>query len=403
MFLRPRILFLSMGWVALLIAQQSWANEGVSFVIDTEFPGGNSIVKRIDGDMVYLTPDLRDTEGWWFYWNFRVSGAAGRTLNFQFDGPDPIGVHGPAVSVDGGETWSWLGVDAVKGGTFRYPFPADRGEAQFAMSVPYQESNLYSFLAGYSRNDALAKGKLCTSAKGRDVEMLRAGYLDDEPRHRVMLTARHHACETMASFVLEGILSAVLAEDEDGQWFRTNVEVLAIPFVDKDGVEDGDQGKNRRPRDHNRDYDGSSIHPEPAALRKLAREWPKGKLHVALDLHCPYIRDDHNEEIYIVGSPDEAIWKEQQHFATLLEANNTSPLPYRTSSNLPFGQGWNKSATYSAGKTCSRWAGEIEGVRLAATFEVPYANASGGTVTPESARAFGHSIAKTLRIYLEDL
>ena len=52
----------------------------------------------------------------------------------------------------------------------------------------------------------------------------------------------------------------MLADNEDGYWFRRNVEVLAIPFMDKDGVEEGDQGKNRKPRDHNRDYIGQSVH-----------------------------------------------------------------------------------------------------------------------------------------------
>ena len=70
----------------------------------------------------------------------------------------------------------------------------------------------------------------------------------------LVLTARHHACESMASHVLEGILSGVLADDDCGRRWREGWQVVAAPFMDKDGVEDGDQGKNRRPHDHNRDY-----------------------------------------------------------------------------------------------------------------------------------------------------
>ena len=36
--------------------------------IDSSFPGGNIVVDRIEGDQVYLQQDLRDTEGYWFYW-----------------------------------------------------------------------------------------------------------------------------------------------------------------------------------------------------------------------------------------------------------------------------------------------------------------------------------------------
>jgi murein tripeptide amidase MpaA len=33
-----------------------------------------------------------------------------------------------------------------------------------------------------------------------------------------------------------------------------HADFFIVPPVDKDGVEDGDQGKNRKPYDHNRDY-----------------------------------------------------------------------------------------------------------------------------------------------------
>ncbi len=90
-----------------------------SFAVDANYPGGNIVVERIEGDTVSLRPDLRDTEGWWFYWGFRVRGAQGRSLTFAFSGRNPIGVRGPAVSTDGGRSWSWLGAEAVKDGSFR--------------------------------------------------------------------------------------------------------------------------------------------------------------------------------------------------------------------------------------------------------------------------------------------
>ena len=82
--------------------------------IDCDFPGGNIVVERIDGDTVYLHQDMRDSKGFWFYWYFRVIGAAGRNLKFVFTRGDVIGVHGPGVSLDGGKTWFWLGKDKVK-------------------------------------------------------------------------------------------------------------------------------------------------------------------------------------------------------------------------------------------------------------------------------------------------
>jgi len=87
----------------------------------------------------------------------------------------------------------------------------------------------------------------------------------------------------------------------------------------------------------------------------------------------------------------------------VLEQANESPLPYRASNNLQEGEGWNKSGNYTAGRSFGRWAEGIEGIYLSATLEVPYANAGGQAVTPESARAFGRSLAKAIRAQLEDI
>ncbi len=371
------------------------------FAIDADYPGGNIVVERIDGDTVQLRPDLRDTQGWWFYWNFHVRGAQGRTLTFQFSGSNPIGVRGPAVSTDRGQNWSWLGAGAMDGSSFTYSFAGDSDDVRFCLGMPYQERNLQEFLAEYQGSPHVRVEELCKTPKGRGVERLHVGRSDGNPHFRILLTARHHACEMMASYVLEGALAAVLAETDDGYWFRRHVEILAVPFVDKDGVEAGDQGKNRKPRDHNRDYIGSSIHPSVAALRTFVPTWSGGKLCAAFDLHCPHIRGPHNEVIYIVGSADESIWEQQCRFGRILEELQCGPLVYRASDNLPFGQAWNTGQNYTQGKSCGRWAGEIDGIRLAASFEIPYANAGGQAATADSARIFGRSLAKAMRRYLE--
>jgi len=206
----------------------------------------------------------------------------------------------------------------------------------------------------------------------------------------------------MASYALEGILESALADDDLGRWFRDHAEILAVPFVDTDGVADGDQGKNRRPRDHNRDYAGEPIYPETAAIRRTVPAWSDGKLHLTLDLHCPWIRGvEYNERIYIVGSPDPETWREQQRFGRMLEAANSGPLPYRAEDNLPYGEAWNIGTNEDGGMSCSRWAAGLDGVRLAASIELPYAVARETEVNQTTARAFGRDLAAAIRSYLE--
>ncbi|MEJ2702640.1 MAG: glycosyl hydrolase family 28 protein [Sedimentisphaerales bacterium] len=382
-------------------ANQATSTPADALAIDADVPAGNIIVDRIEDDTVFLKPDLRDTSTWWFYWKFRVRGAAGRTLKFLFEGNNPIGTQGPAVSTDGGHTWSWLGPKAVQKASFTYAFAPESREVQFCFSIPYLEANLQKFLRRHADDPHLAVRELCRTRKGRVVERLDVGKLDGTPKYRILLTARHHACEMIASYSLEGLLDAVLAKTDLGRWFRDNVEILAIPFVDKDGVEDGDQGKNRKPHDHNRDYAGESIYPSVRTIRRLVPQWSRGKLDLVLDLHCPYISGDYNEVIYIVGSSDPAVWKQQQRFAAILESVHTGELPYFAKSNLPFGTAWNTANNFGGLKSCSRWGAEQVGVRLSTTIEIPYANVGDTVVTADNARAFGRDVAVALRRYLE--
>ncbi|MCP4257525.1 MAG: peptidase M14 [Planctomycetes bacterium] len=370
--------------------------------IDADFPGGNIIVERIEGDIIFLRPDLRDTSTWWFYWYFRVSGAAGRSLKFQFSGRNPIGTQGPAFSTDGGHTWSWFDSKAVMASSFTYKFEQQGRDVRFCFSTPYLENNLRKFLQKYENNSHLAVHELCRTRKGRSVERLHAGKINGNPKYRVLLTARHHACEMIASYTLEGLLEVVLSNTDLGHWFQNNVEVLAIPFVDKDGVEEGDQGKNRRPHDHNRDYNNRSIYPSVKAIRNFVPRWSDSKLKVFIDLHCPYISGKNNEVIYLVGSSNSIIWRQQQIFATILESVREGELPYLAKSSLAFGTSWNTAANYGKHKSSSRWAGEQPSVRLATTIEIPYANVGKTVVTADNASAFGRDLARALRRYLEN-
>lgn len=380
----------------------------MSIIIDGDFPGGNIVVERIEGTTAWVHQDLRDTQGWWFWWQCRVRGAQGRTLTFRHTLPKPganrpyypYSRRGPAVSLDGGLTWGWLGAAAVDAsGAFQYAFGPDVAEVRFAFAPPYVAADLERFLARHEGAPALQRRELCRSRQGRVVHRLHAGRLDGRAGFRILVTARHHACESLASFVVEGLLAAVLEESELGRWFQQHAEIMAIPFMDPDGVEAGDQGKNRAPRDHNRDYAGESLYPETRALRALAPAWLDGASGVALDLHCPAPRNGH---IYLVGNAAPAVWERQCRFSQFLERSIRGPLPYRAADNLPFGQEWNVATNYADGKACGDWTAELPGMALDASFEVPYADAHTVDVTPDTARLFGRDLACALREYLRD-
>jgi hypothetical protein len=187
-------------WTAIVLSLSgAWAAAAGEVRVDADFPGGNIRIDRLEGDVVRLQPDLRDTAGSWFYWYFRVRGAAERTLRFEFTSGEPVGVRGPAVSTDG-RTWRWLGAESGNRKSFAYRFPPDADEVRFTFTIPYLQANWEQFLAGHPNDARLRPAVLCQSRHGRAVECLYVGHPDRPPRHRVLLTARHHACESLASY-----------------------------------------------------------------------------------------------------------------------------------------------------------------------------------------------------------
>ncbi len=367
--------------------------------LDTQLPAGNIVFERAESDHLYLHQDQRDSTQWWFYWAFRVCGAEGRMLTFHFTDGEPVGTRGPAVSSDRGIVWRWLSRDFTQK-SFTYHFSPDESEVWFAFGMVYTQRDWDRFIAQHKDSPFIELGELATTRKGRPVEKLRLGCVTGVPHHRVLLTARHHACEMMASYVVEGFIEGVLADNDEAAWLRQNVEFLVVPFVDKDGVEDGDQGKNRAPRDHNRDYDDTSVYVETAAIRQQVPDWADGRLSVAIDLHCPHIRGPHNECVYQVGSSSGDHWAAQQRFGKLLEAVAPHPLSYRQTDDLPFGEAWNTGTNYSQGLSFGRWAAMLPGVRLSTSLEIPYATANGTEVNVSSARQLGANMATALQRYL---
>ncbi|MBQ4079153.1 MAG: hypothetical protein II596_00580, partial [Thermoguttaceae bacterium] len=136
-------------------------------VIDANFPGGNVVVDSVSPDgLVKLRPDLRDTRGDWFYTAFRVRGAQGRTLRFEFDAPNRVGARGPAVSSDGGATWRWLSpTPDADSQRFEYAFGENETEVFFALSPLYTGANWDKFIAKYQGREGFTPFALC---KARD-------------------------------------------------------------------------------------------------------------------------------------------------------------------------------------------------------------------------------------------
>jgi len=338
--------------------------------IQAEFPGGNVLVLENEGATVNIAPDLRGGRPW-FYWYFEATVQQPGRVNFVFaakitgvTGP-PIAMQGPAVSLDLGKTWQWAGADCVQENAFFHDFEEVGQKVRFAATIPYLQSDLAEFLKQSEGNEHLTRGVLTQSLKGRAVELLQVGRPGPGVK-AVLFTARHHACETMASFVLEGFLKAAISDAPSGVEFRRKYVLYAVPFVDKDGVEDGDQGKNRHPHDHNRDYGEGSIYPEVDAIEELG---DSREIRFLVDFHCPTLRYADHQVIYFTGSKASPANNEEnvRKLARLM----TEAFP----PDSPHGPlVWLKDRQPSAaGDHCNNHFAFKGGVIMAATIEIPFA------------------------------
>ena len=348
--------------------------------IHTDFIGGNIVVKEQKGTAFILENELRDTMEDWFYWAFCVEGAENQTLTFHFQ-KDRLGYFGPAVSYDLVH-WHWL--DQLDGDSFTYHFGAEEKKVYFAHSMLYHPARFLKF----AEEHGLAVEELCKGYKGSGIPCVRFG----SGKTSIILTARHHACESTGNFVLEGVLEELVKNP------IPDTTVFCVPFVDYEGVIRGDQGKSRAPHDHNRDYslEEPSIYPECAALKAYAEEHG---CHFAIDFHSPWHLTKENDTVFIVQNRLQL--DRLNRFGVLLEKSLTpDALQYEKKNDYPPESGWNKGgiSTSFSGHMKNREENE-----LSLTLETTYFGVPENKVDAEKMKKLGECFAGALKAYIDEM
>lgn len=345
--------------------------------IDADFAGGNVKVVKVTDNEAWLEPDLSDTSDKWFYFNFRARGAAGKTVTFHMGGV-PYGYvspFGPAISSDGEHYAFYPEKTKIDAFSFRYEFGADENEKYFAFSLPYTSKRFYEFAA----ENGFEPFEFTRSEQGRVVPALRFG----EGEETILFTCRHHCCESVASYVLEGVLKEIRALPTAKKF-----EFLVVPMMDIDGVENGDQGKNRIPHDHNRDYcEENSIY---ASVRAVKRTVSEEKLRAFADFHDPWNYGGENDNVQFVygKNPDPDL----DRLASILERLTAGDkLAFYTKNVVPLGERWNRPSP-NVKDYCVK-----HGAEISVSIETPYF----GFVVPteDDFRELGKKIARAFDEY----
>lgn len=363
--------------------------------IDKQIVCGNIEVLEIDGDRVRLKNELRDTrlDRDWFYWAFRVTGAAGRTVTFEFPHENRVGYWGAAVSHDQ-INWKWTGtrkVSVLEDGTplesFTYTFGKDENETYFAQNMVYVPARFESFCAA----NGLKIEELCVSNKGRSVPFVRFG----SGEKKILLTSRHHACESTGTHVMESVFQSLIDNPIEGY------EVVCVPFVDYDGVVDGDQGKHRLPHDHNRDYpfdEGESLYNTCDAIRRYVNG---NSVLFAFDFHSPKHLGGINDKVSIIYNFENKA-PYLKRFTEFLHSRITKDsLSYDPVNDVPPNTEWNVDTN----EDFARYLARKPENRIACSVETPYFGEedASNVVNGDSMRELGKCFARAVRDYIQEI
>lgn len=344
--------------------------------IHKNFAGGNIFIKERRGNTYYLENEQRDTTENWFYWAFCVEGAENETVTFQFE-PIRLGYWGPAVSYDLVH-WRWL--NQVEDNSFTYHFAENEKKVYFAHHMLYHPDR---FL-GFCKEHQIGVQELCKSRAGESVPCIQFG---NGNRH-IILTSRHHCCESTGSYVLEGVLEELLKNP------IPDTTVFCVPFVDYDGVVQGDQGKFRAPHDHELDYiPEEPIYPECRAVKEYICE---NGCNYGFDFHSPWHCGGQDDKVFIVQNS----WAKKEkldRFGELLEqALTPQALGYRHADDFPPDKEWNTEYDRYSNFMTERRENDI-----AFAFETAYFGTQENKVEAEKMTELGHCFVNALKAYME--
>lgn len=345
------------------------------FTITDNFVGGNIILKEITENSASVRINYRDSAPW-CYWAFKVCGAQGRTVTFEFS-EDAVGYPGAAVSNDF-KNWRWTHpneyrYDAKDRQRFTYTFADDEDEVYFAHNVLYNPDD-------FRNVDFMQKSVLCIDSDGTPVPMASMG----EGENVILMTARHHACEAPANYVLEGTLRELHNN------LPANCRVLAVPFVDMAGVVAGDQGKGRFPHDHNRDYIDQSLYTTVKAVKELIA---KENIKYVFDFHSPCHLSSGNDSTSLVNAY-EHLRPDMLELSSLFAGEMTDEC-------FKFRDGRITWRDKPVEGTFSAYCGALEKVRFVATIENPYFGEPGNIMTQNNYIATGRAFGRAIRKFIE--
>ncbi|MEM7159827.1 MAG: M14-type cytosolic carboxypeptidase [Myxococcota bacterium] len=371
--------------------------------ISSAFDSGNIVV--VDAStpsniQLEIRPDAGEDHFQWFH--FRVTGASGEALRMRVTNADKVSYP---------EGWENYRACASydRQHWFRVPASYDKGElviehapqldtVYYAYFAPYSHERHLDLVAEASSMPGVSYARLGATVDGRDLDLLQIG-APGEGKRVCWLIARQHPGESMAEWLVEGLLERLLdSDDAIARWLRERAVFYVVPNMNPDGAARGHLRNNASGSNLNREWQTPSMDRSPEVF--LVREkMQQTGVDFFLDIHG----DEALPYNFISGAEGIASWTEtdaarQQVFLDALLA--ASP-DFQTTHGYPVDAKGEANMTMA-----SNWVGE-EFRCLSMTLEQPFKDTADTPHedgwSPERARKFGHAQLDALRVVFDRL
>ncbi|HUU69501.1 MAG TPA: M14-type cytosolic carboxypeptidase [Planctomycetota bacterium] len=231
------------------------------------------------------------------HWHFQLQGAPETDLTLVLHNFENVYNARPGVAVSGrsicyvsqdGEQWKVIPAEFLDGNLLRLRVHLEGSSLYMARLEPYRATDLARLLDEIRSARLVEIEPIGKTVEGRPLEIVRVG--DPQAPHGVLLRARAHAWEPGGNWVVQGLIRALLEDDETSRECLKRCCVYVMPMANKDAVARGLTRFNMLGRDLNRNWDRPAdpkLAPENYALETWIRRMIRqGKpLDLAIDMH----------------------------------------------------------------------------------------------------------------------
>lgn len=372
--------------------------------VGCHFDSGNISIVRADepGDLqLTIRPDVGGDHFQWFH--FRVTGVKGQPLHASIlnasEASYPKGWqdYRACASYDGEE---WFRVDTeYDGQVLRFRHRPEFDAISFAYFPPYTLERHRDLVATAALQTGVFYERLGDTVDGRDLDLLQVGSGADASRMRCWIIARQHPGESMAEWLVEGLLQHLLDPDEAvARALLARCCFYIVPNMNPDGSHRGHLRNNAAGQNLNRAWDAPSVERSPEVY------WVRRKME---DTGVDFFLDVHGDEAlpynFVAGADGipsftEAMAARQRAYTGLLETINPD---FQTTYGYPVAQPGQANMSMATPWVAERFS------CLSMTLEQPFKDTENTPHplgwTPERAKKLGRDQLVALRSVLDRL